>query len=66
MNRIFKLGMLLLFAAAPFAADAQRWGRVQGSPVTVYSFTENVNTAPEVVNIFYTTQKGDSIINIGY
>lgn len=56
MNRIFKLGMLLLFAAAPFAADAQRWGRVQGSPVTVYSFTENVNTAPEVVNIFYTTQ----------
>ena len=56
MNRIFKLGMLLLFAAAPFAANAQRWGRVQGSPVTVYSFTENVNTAPEVVNIFYTTQ----------
>ena len=50
MNRIFKLGMLLLFAAAPFAANAQRWGRVQGSPVTVYSFTENVNTAPEVVD----------------
>ncbi|MBR5335012.1 MAG: hypothetical protein IKV23_01925 [Bacteroidaceae bacterium] len=37
-------------------ANAQRWGRVQGAPVTVYSFTENVNTAPEVINIFYATQ----------
>lgn len=36
--------------------DAQRWARVNDTPVTVYSFTETVNTAPEVVQIFYNTQ----------
>lgn len=57
MKRFVKLAIMLFFVSAfPFMANAQRWGRVEGAPVTVYSFTENVNTAPEVVNIFYTTQ----------
>lgn len=53
-TKILMLSLLATLFLMP--ANAQRWGRVQGAPVTVYSFTENVNTAPEVINIFYATQ----------
>ncbi len=57
MKKNLKLLMpILLVALCSLPAHSQRWGRVEGAPVTVYSFTENVNTAPEVINIFYTTQ----------
>ena len=54
MKKIFNLALLpvqlLLFAQS---VNAQRWARIYDSPVTVYNFTETVNTAPEIVNIFY-------------
>ncbi|MBQ5730112.1 MAG: hypothetical protein IIV57_00680 [Bacteroidaceae bacterium] len=57
MKKIFNLALLtvqlLLFAQS---VNAQRWARIYDSPVTVYNFTETVNTAPEIVNIFYNTQ----------
>lgn len=56
MKRNLKIALLLFCALLSQYAAAQRWARVQGAPVTVYSFTENVNTAPEVINIFYSTQ----------
>lgn len=57
MRKSLKLLMLTFLSTCTLlSANAQRWGRVEGSPVTVYSFTENVNTAPEVINIFYATQ----------
>ena len=57
MKKIFNLAILtalLLQFAQP--VNAQRWARIYDSPVTVYNFTETVNTAPEIVNIFYNTQ----------
>lgn len=57
MKNLFKSVLpvvLVLFCSMP--ALSQRWERVLGTPVTVYNFTENVNAAPEVVNIFYNTQ----------
>lgn len=57
MKRLLKTilpACLVVFCS--LSVHAQRWSRVEGTPVTVYSFTENVNTAPEIVNIFYSTQ----------
>ena len=49
MKKIFNLALLtvqlLLFAQS---VNAQRWARIYDSPVTVYNFTETVNTAPEI------------------
>lgn len=57
MKRIFNsVVILLLLLQFALPSVAQRWARVYDSPVTVYNFTETVNTAPEVINIFYNTQ----------
>lgn len=57
MKKLFKQALLVLcMSSIVLPLHAQRWARVLGTPVTVYNFTENVNTAPEIVNIFYTTQ----------
>ena len=56
MRKRLKFLLLTLLSMSLLPLNAQRWGKEQGAPVTVYSFTENVNTAPEVINIFYATQ----------
>lgn len=56
MKKLFKLALFIGAMSLMMPLQAQRWARVLGTPVTVYNFTENVNTAPEIVNIFYTTQ----------
>ncbi len=51
-------GLFLIVCVAFYSqpVDAQRWARTNETPITVYSFTETVNTAPEIVQIFYNTQ----------
>lgn len=57
MKKILKSALLIAgMSLFTLPMHSQRWARVLGTPVTVYNFTENVNTAPEIVNIFYTTQ----------
>lgn len=57
MKKNFNLTILVAFLLCSVQqVAAQRWARVYDSPVAVYNFTETVNTAPEIVNIFYTTQ----------
>ncbi|MBR3883679.1 MAG: hypothetical protein IKJ31_02850 [Bacteroidaceae bacterium] len=57
MREFLKTAILIVCVAlCAQSVNAQRWARVNDTPVTVYSFTETVNTAPEVVQIFYNTQ----------
>lgn len=56
--RKFSVLSLVLFGALSVSQTlfAQRWSKSTDAPINVYSFTETVNTAPELVQIFYSTQ----------
>ena len=52
---ILMFALLFIFSGRQMVL-AQRWSNGTDAPINVYSFTETVNTAPELVQIFYNTQ----------
>lgn len=52
---ILLFALLFIFSGRQMVL-AQRWSNGTDAPINVYSFTETVNTAPELVQIFYNTQ----------